>query len=202
MAGDEKLDWLPVETAGKALLALHRAKALRDQLADRWLPAPLAELAKNPVPDLGDTLFNIAVYQLRTVNSLVKLGHAWLGPLSRSPWPPRPASLPLALQGPARGTARGEVQLSNRLAHPALPSVRCTPFRNRAGSRTRENNEGVQIDFVPPGEVPPGGRFRVSMVVRLDDRFYAAGVWYFSDVEVLSDGESIAHLFVRLHVVP
>jgi hypothetical protein len=205
MPGDgdgRKIDLLPVSHVGDALLALHRAKAVRDELLESWLPPQLAETAKNPIPDIGDALFTLALGHVKQINSAMKLGRKFGSQLAKGPFPGmRPQAISLPLVGHAAGSAAGRTQIKNRLARTVLPSLRWSPFRTRDGLHVREDNGGIEIKFEPDRPLEPGEQCVLAMNVKLTDQFFAPGNWYFCELEAISQEETLSRIFVSLQVL-
>ncbi len=193
------LNNLPVESIGRALVALHRANSARDTFADSWIPAPLRGVAKDPIPDVGDTLYSIVRSQLDQLNVLLKLGQSEMSRVARAwPIPERPARLVVQLHGPSGQDITGNASFKNRFPRKVLPRIRYAPFITRDGLPA--GTVVPSFSFEPPGEVDVCGMCTLTVSVP-GSAFNSSKGWYFSDGRILVDGETLALLTIELQLL-
>jgi hypothetical protein len=201
MAREGRLDSLPVEGVGDALVALHRARKMRDDLADAYLPRAAADWLKRPVPDVGDEVFAFVLGQLKQLNAALGVGRQVLKPLANASLPGKPPALTFSLSGRKGEDVRGNVEFTNRLSVHALPFLQCGPFRSRDGLSSAAAEKRMTIGFDPDTELAPAQDCRLGISVHLTDAFFKAGHWYFCDIEVRSsEQQRLAVVLLKLHV--
>jgi hypothetical protein len=190
---------LPVRVVGNALVTLDRAEQLRTKLIDSWVPEPLAEKLKDPIPELGDTLFGLARCELEGLNELYKYGQRMIRRYTKGGAPPFQTPHPVVvLKGRAdqKGPIVEKVSFLNWLPDGVLPRVHAEPFTSRAGIATKVV---PSFAFTPEVTIPSGKSCELTVAVRIDDSL-KGGQWFFSEALVLGNGEELARVTIQLRL--